>query len=105
MRLIDADALVERLGINEECKDCQYYHQFQSRCIRYDTSFTDVCEAIYDAPTVQPEVQLSLIEKALHGLSPEEQAEFLINLMRGTLAYIDSRAALIRWLESGCWNE
>lgn len=56
-------------------------------------------------PTAQPEVQLSPIEQALHGLSPEEQADFLINLMRGTLAYIDSRVALIRWLKEGKWNE
>lgn len=56
------------------------------------------------AHTAQPEATFSPIEKALHGLSPEEQAEFLINLMRGTLAYIDSRAALIKWLERGYWN-
>lgn len=62
-------------------------------------------EAIKNLPVAQPEVQLSPIEKVLHGLNPEEQADFLINLMRGTLAYTDSRVALIRWLERGDWNE
>jgi len=52
----------------------------------------------------KPESPLSPIEKALHGLSPEEQADFLMNLMRGTLAYTDSRAALIRWLKEGKWD-
>lgn len=52
-----------------------------------------------------PEVQLSPIEQALHGRSPEEQADFLRNLMKSTRTYTDSRAALIRWLERGNWNE
>ncbi len=51
------------------------------------------------------EVQFSPIEKILHGLSPEEQADFLRTLMYDTLTYTDSRAALIQWLKKGKWNE
>lgn len=87
MRLIDADALKESFPKDEDWEYPVNTNEY-------------VCEMI-DA---QSEVQLSPIEQALHGLSPEEQAEFLINLMRGTLAYIDSRAALIKWLERGYWN-
>lgn len=65
---------------------------------------SDLVNDIKALPAAQPEVQLSPIEQALHGLRPEAQAEFLINLMRGTLAYIGSRAALIKWLERGYWN-
>lgn len=88
MRLIDADALKREFPKDEDWKYPVNTNEY-------------VCEVI-DA---QPEVQFSPIEQALHGLSPEEQAEFLINLMRGTLAYTDSRVALIKWLERGYWNE
>lgn len=49
MRLIDADALAEKLGIKEDCKDCQYaYTAFCSK----SSDFVNACEAIFDAPTI-----------------------------------------------------
>ena len=50
MRLIDADALIERLGIKAECDDCQY--QNGPLCKR-GSEFVDACEAIFDAPTIE----------------------------------------------------
>lgn len=86
-RLIDADRLKREFPKNSDWE--------------YPVNTNEhVCEVI-DA---QPEVQLSPIEQALHGLSPEEQADYLEKLMRETWYYTDSRAALIRWLEKGKWN-
>lgn len=50
MRLIDADALMETLGIKEECTDCQY-HIGNNFCSR-SGDFVTACESIVDAPTV-----------------------------------------------------
>lgn len=52
MRLIDADALAEVLGIAEDCQDCQYKNVM---FCKKSSDFVDACEAIYDAPTVEPE--------------------------------------------------
>ena len=56
MRLIDADALRDALGITgakETCKGCQYNKRFNFACNTDDApSFAYVCEAIDDAPTV-----------------------------------------------------
>lgn len=50
MRLIDADALAETLGIKAKCDDCQYQNgSFYKR----GGEFVDACEAIYDAPTIE----------------------------------------------------
>lgn len=51
MRLIDADALIEVLGIAENCSDCQY--QNGPLCDKNDC-FVDACEAIFDMPTIDP---------------------------------------------------
>lgn len=96
MRLIDADDFGNRMYHETFEKDSED-QRWDSGCWMRYKLFERVLRE-------QPEVQLSPIEKALHGLSPEEQADFLINLMRGTLAYIDSRVALIKWLERGHWN-
>ena len=50
MRLIDADELVKKLNIKENCKDCEYVS-----CIVFcgrGSEFVNACEAIFDAPTV-----------------------------------------------------
>lgn len=52
MRLIDADALMETLGIKEECTDCQY-HLGYNFCAR-SGDFVNACEAIINAPTESP---------------------------------------------------
>lgn len=57
-RLIDADALRDALGITgtkESCKGCQYNKRFNFACNTDDApSFAYVCEAIDEAPTVDP---------------------------------------------------
>lgn len=50
MRLIDADKLIEELGIEERCSECQYVDG-----IRCAGNFVDACMAIFDAPTVKAE--------------------------------------------------
>ena len=49
MRLIDADALMEQVGIAVECKDCPRKLSFGCK---EDSSFVYACESITDAPTV-----------------------------------------------------
>lgn len=50
MRLIDADAMKERLGMAHECDDCD-----DPRACRYDSIYTkrDFCLWIDDEPTVE----------------------------------------------------
>lgn len=56
MRLIDADALRDALGITgtkDTCKGCQYNKRFNFACNTDEApSFAYVCEAIDNAPTV-----------------------------------------------------
>ena len=49
MRLIDADALMEAIGIADECKDCPRHGHFGCK---EDSAFAYACEEITDAPTV-----------------------------------------------------
>lgn len=48
MRLIDADALMDALGIAVECSDCA--NQAGAFCHK-SSDFVNACEAICDAPT------------------------------------------------------
>lgn len=56
MRLIDADALRDALGITgtkDTCKGCQYNRRFNFACNTDNApSFAYVCEAIDEAPTI-----------------------------------------------------
>ena len=55
MRLIDADALTKELGITDmDCCKCAWYSKAYRRCNR-SSDFEDVCTAIDDAPTIEPE--------------------------------------------------
>lgn len=52
MRAIDADALMQCLGITDpDCPKCGWYRRSSQRCSRGD-DFADACCAIDDAPTV-----------------------------------------------------
>ncbi len=94
-RLIDGDALKDRL------QSLAYDDWTQGVLTSLALAYREVADMVEE----QPEVQLSPIEEALHGLSPEEQADFMRNLMRyARRAYTDSRTALIQWLEEGSWN-
>lgn len=53
MRLIDADALMQSLGItNMDCDKCAWHDKEWSRCKR-GGDFEDACCAIEDAPTIE----------------------------------------------------
>lgn len=52
MRIIDVDALIEKLGIAKECNDCE--HDEEPYC-RWKPDVVDICEAINDTPTIEPE--------------------------------------------------
>lgn len=52
MRLIDADALAEQLNIRKTCAECE--HSDGVFCKKHD-DFVDACEAIFEAPTINPE--------------------------------------------------
>lgn len=72
MRLIDADALLEKLGMANECKDCP-------NCVGpfcgLSGGLMDVCDAITEAPTV---VEPKIYEPALAELlKTEKGAEIL----------------------------
>ena len=54
MRLIDADALLETLGVTEGCNNCQY--SVGKHCFRIGYS-TITCKAIANAPTVLPQME------------------------------------------------
>lgn len=51
MRLIDADALMNKLDIKEHCDDC--VHAYGIYCDKIG-SFVEACRAISDAPTIEP---------------------------------------------------
>ena len=59
MRLIDADALRDALGITgtaDSCKGCKYHSKYGCGYDATDTpSFEYVCEMIDDAPSIQSE--------------------------------------------------
>ena len=55
-RLIDADALMQSLGITDmDCNKCAWYDREWNHCKR-GGDFEDACCAIENAPTAQPEV-------------------------------------------------
>lgn len=57
MRLIDADALRDALGITgtaDSCKGCKYNDRFEFACnTDAAPTFEYVCEMIDDAPTIE----------------------------------------------------
>ena len=57
MRLIDADALKETLGMKDDCADCDKELRGKSKACEFDRVYTkmDFCGWIDDAPTVYPE--------------------------------------------------
>ncbi len=52
MRLIDKDALLEKLGIAETCGVCT---QNNEPYCRWKPDVVDVCEIINESPTIEPE--------------------------------------------------
>ena len=52
MRLIDGDALTAKFGIGHDCSVCE--HDDTPFC-QWKPNAVDICEAIYEAPTIEPE--------------------------------------------------
>lgn len=52
MRYIDGDALIKKLGIAYDCRECD---KDKSPYCTWKPDVVDVCEAICDAPTIEPE--------------------------------------------------
>lgn len=76
MRLIDADALAASLGItNMECLKCGWYN---GRGCKRGSDFVDACEAIEDAPTIEPDQRWIPVSERL----PECEQEVLICTMK-----------------------
>ena len=50
MRLIDGDALMERLGIAYDCRECD---QDKPPYCTWKPDVVDVCQIIADAPTIE----------------------------------------------------
>lgn len=68
MRIIDADALMETLGITDmDCYKCVWGNEKLGYCNR-GKEFIDACLAIENAPTIEPEPQWILCSERL----PEE---------------------------------
>lgn len=51
MRLIDANVVMETLGIKSDCVNCDYADEIFF-CTK-GKNFVDACEAIQDAPTIE----------------------------------------------------
>ena len=65
MRLIDADALMEKIGITKECKDCA--RNGMRGCLE-SSAFVWACESITEAPDIEavPVVRCKDCAKAQH---------------------------------------
>ena len=63
MRLIDADKLMQSLGItNMDCEKCAWHDKEWSRCKR-GGDFEDACFAIENAPTIEERKKGKWIEQ------------------------------------------
>lgn len=80
MRLIDADALAEVLGIAEDCQDCQYKNGV---LCKKSSDFVDACEAIYDAPTIEAE-WIPVSERL-----PEDEGWYLVTDDSGGVLWLE----------------
>lgn len=61
MRLIDVDALMERLGIAYDCRECD---QDKSPYCTWKPDAVDVCQIIADAPTIEERKKGKWIDKS-----------------------------------------
>lgn len=75
MRLIDADALMETLGITDtDCDKCAWHDKEWSNCKR-GGDFEDACCAIENAPTIEERKKgtwmVSYLEHEAMGIRPK----------------------------------
>ncbi len=52
--LIDRKALMESVGVADDCEKCQYNDTMHKGFCTMPSEFVNVCEAIADAPSVEP---------------------------------------------------
>ena len=75
MRLIDADALRQSLGItNMDCDKCAWHDDGAWMGCKRGGDFEDACCAIEDAPTIKPKQQWIPCSERL----PEDDTDFLV---------------------------
>lgn len=60
MRLIDADALMDKLGISTECGACVYN---RTPFCGWKENYASICENIAEAPTIEPQTSEELTER------------------------------------------
>ena len=104
MRLIDADALMKTLGIDKDCSVCE---QNDAPYCRWKPDVVDVCEAICDAPAIEPErkVEELLPDGTLHlftdtDLSKVKRVWVSQNGTHyGDLYYADGEPKIGKWQE------
>lgn len=73
MSLINREALMKELGIAMDCSVCE--HNVAPRCI-WKPNVVDICEAITDAPTIEPEPHWIPVSERL----PDGQGFYLVSV-------------------------
>ena len=82
MRRIDADALMQSLGItNMDCDKCAWYDKKWSRCKR-GGDFEDACCAIENAPTIEPQHWIPCEERL-----PKNDEKVLVTVKNGEVLF------------------
>lgn len=79
MRPIDGDELIAKLGIGHDCSVCE---KNDTPYCRWKPNVVDVCEAISDAPTIEPERKPGKWIPCSERL-PEESGRYLISVLDG----------------------
>lgn len=75
MRLIDADKLMETLGVAEECEDCQYKIGTTFMMCSKSSDFVTACEAIINAPTATTASSTAVNLAGLYPCDPEKNTK------------------------------
>ena len=80
---IDKNALMVKLGIVKNCEACKYH---ETVYCSWKPNVVDVCEAICDAPTVEPEPHwIPVSEKAY----PTKEGKYLVTDDAGGMATVE----------------
>lgn len=84
MRLIDADALMNKLGIEKECAICE---QNSEPYCKWNPDVVDVCEAICTAPTVTADIDTINRQAAIDAILAQSNIDSVRGLYEYTQEY------------------